>query len=360
MTFARSESQTLIENTASLLLAKANASEARRQRLSAVTPDRLALWPQLAEQGVLGAAFTEQAGGFGGTMRDLAVVMTQVGRRLVVEPVLYGAVCGRVLHAAGDTERLATFISGECVLSLAHCEGADPFAPLATQAVSAAGKYRLSGRKLAVRHADCAQAFVVSADLSGQPAWFLVDANDAGVNAETYRLLDASGGATLSFRDASARLLQSGAAAIDEALVWLLVGLAAETTGIVEALNETTFAYLGTRKQFGVPLASFQALQHRAAEMYAAAEQLRSLCNRAIDAIDDESPTRIALASAVKAFAADMGRRVGHEGVQMHGGMGVSDELDVSHYMRRLATIRAEFGSAEVHRTRFTALAGGY
>jgi alkylation response protein AidB-like acyl-CoA dehydrogenase len=339
------------------LLAEENEFEVRRRRLAGDAADRLALWPVLAEQGILGAAFAEEAGGFGGTMRDLAVIMEVAGQRLVVEPVLAAAVCGRMLLAAGELERLAALIAGEQVYAFAHMEGFDPFAVPGTLAVAAGGGYRLNGVKLAVRHADLAGHFMVTAALDGAPACFLVAADAAGVQRETFRLIDASSAATLEFADTPAALL-AGEAAVRDALLWFLNGLAAEAVGIIDALNAATFAYLGTRKQFGLTLASFQALQHRAADMFAAAEEARILTARAIAAVDEGGPGRFALASAVKALVDDAGRKVGHEAVQLHGGMGVSDELNVSHYMRRLAAIRAELGSADVHREQFAKLNG--
>lgn len=355
MSFAETEAQTMLADMAGRLLATENEFEARRHRLAASPPERLALWPYLSEHGILGAAFTEEAGGFGGTMRDLAVLMEVIGARLVVEPVLANAICGRVLAAAGDTEQLASIIAGDRILAFAHAEGFDPFALPAVTAVANAGAYRLSGEKQVIRHADLADGYVVTASLDGNPACFLVEAAAEGVQVEAFRLIDASSAATLSFMDTPARYL-AGAQVLEDGLLWALIGLAAEVVGIVDALNVATFSYLGTRKQFGVPLASFQALQHRAADMFAAAEEARGLTARAIRAVDNATPARFALASAVKALTDEAGRKIGHEAVQMHGGMGVSDELNVSHYMRRLAAIRAELGSADLHRARFAVL----
>src|SRR3546814_1239960 len=131
------------------------------------------------------------------------------------------------------------------------------------------------------------------------------------------------------------------------------MGLAAETTGIMETMNRATFEYLRTRKQFGTTLSVFQALRHSAADMFSAAEQAAHLCHRGLNAMERGEPGFSALASAMKALSDDSGKLVSHEAVQLHGGMGVSDELDVSHYLRRLAAIRAELGSADIHRGRF-------
>ncbi len=357
MSFAETESQAMLADLAGKLFAAENEFEARRHRLAGPAPNRLALWPVLAEQGILGGAFVEEAGGFGGTMRDLAVIMVAVGKSLAVEPVLAAAVCGRALLASGDTEGLAGVIAGERIFAFAHLEGFDPFALPRCTAKAAGDGYRLNGAKPAVRHADLARELVVTAALDGKPACFLVAAGAVGVSRDEFRMIDAASAATLGFADTPALLL-GGADAVADALLWALTGLAAEAVGVIDALNVATFAYLQTRKQFGVPLASFQALQHRAADMFAAAEEARILTSRLVTAVDANGPGRFALASAVKACVDDAGRRVGHEAVQLHGGMGVSDELNISHFMRRLAAIRAELGSADIHRARFAALTG--
>ncbi len=353
--FAKTETQLMLADMACRLLGDENEFEVRRHRLAGKTADRLALWPVLAAQGVLGTAFTEEAGGFGGSMRDLAVLMEVIGQHLVVEPVLASAVCGRILQAAGETDELASIIAGERIFALAYSEGFDPFAVPATTARRAGEDFCLNGQKIAVRHGDIADRLIVTARLDGAASCFLVAANAPGLRRDIFRLIDAASAATLRFADTPAKFL-GGKEVLDDALLWSLIGLCAEANGIFEALNEATFAYLDTRKQFGVTLASFQALKHRAADMLAGAEEARALTGRAIAAVDENGASRFALASGVKALVDEIGRKIGHEAVQMHGGMGVSDELNISHYMRRLAAIRAELGSADLHRGRFAIL----
>lgn len=351
MTFAVSETQTMLADMLARLLDSESSFEDRRHRLSGEHPDRLALWSVLAQQGILGAGFPEEVGGFGGSVRDIGVVMTEVGRKLVVEPVLAAMIGGRFLNHAGLD--LSALIEGNEVLAIAHDEAHDPFEPRSTTASSSeGGAYRITGRKLVVRHANIAHKLIVTASCGGETCAYLVDAQAEGVTLKAFRLIDGSSAATVDFANTPALLL-ANAETVGELLGVALVGLAAETHGIVAALNAATFEYLGTRKQFGTAIASFQALQHRAANMYMAAEEVRALVGRAIEAFDSGATDRLALASAVKALADDAGRRIGHDAVQLHGGMGVSDELDVSHYMRRLAAIRAEFGGAAAHRARF-------
>ncbi|MEJ7926215.1 acyl-CoA dehydrogenase family protein [Sphingobium sp. AN641] len=353
MTFARTETQQMFGDMLGRLLDVENDFEERRRRLSAETPDRLALWPALAEQGILGATVPEEAGGFGGSMRDLVVIMEEVGRKLVVEPVLASALTGAILHAGG--EDISGLIAGETITAFAHEEGYDPFALPETRAVRAGDGYHLHGRKMVVRHADLAHQFIVSATLDGEAGVYLVEAGAQGLVLDSYRMIDGASAATVELSGVAARRI-GGSDLIVAAIERGAIALAAEAVGIICAVNAATFAYLGTRKQFGVPLASFQALQHRSADMYAAAEEARILTERAIESFDAGAADRSALASATKVLVDDAARKVGHEAVQMHGGMGVSDELDISHYLRRLAAIRAELGSADLHRARFAGL----
>ena len=206
MTFAVTETQTILGDMLSRLLDAENNFEDRRHRLSSNNPDRLALWPVLAEQGILGAAFSEEAGGYGGTMRDIAVVMTEVGRKLVVEPVLSAAVCGKALEAAGLD--IAGLIEGHEFIAFAHDESHDPFARRATTAAqSSDGSYRVDGRKVVVRHADVADRFVVTATLDGVTKAFLVDRKAEGLQFTTFRLIDGSSAATIVFGGSPATLL---------------------------------------------------------------------------------------------------------------------------------------------------------
>ena len=193
-----------------------------------------------------------------------------------------------------------------------------------------------------------AQSIVVTAQLNGQASLFLVQRDAAGFTLDKCRMIDGSSGATITFADTPATLLGDDAL-VDDALATALTGLAAEAVGIIHAANAATFAYLQTRQQFGMPLASFQALQHRAANMFMAAVEAEALCERAIINLDATAVRTHAIASVAKAGADRAGFAAGHDAVQLHGGMGVSDELDVSHYLRRLAAIRAELGQADVH-----------
>jgi alkylation response protein AidB-like acyl-CoA dehydrogenase len=355
----------MIADTVRRLLETENEFEARRHRLAGPAPDRLALWPHFAALGITGTLFDEAFGGFGGTPRDAAVVLYEIGRTLTVEPYLAVLAAGRVLLAAGAeaVAEVAALLSGERIIILAHAESADPFAAPAVRATAEAGVFYLDGEKPVVRHGDIADGLIVTARLADTGEWgcFLLGAGTPGVRIVPQRLIDASSGAQLFFHAAPATLLLRGAAAqaaVQDALAWTIAGLAAEATGALDALIAGTAAYLNTRKQFGVTLATFQALQHRLADMFIAAQELRAITETVLDQMQaGDGPLTEGLVAALKVMMDRAGRKVGHEAVQMHGGMGVSDELNISHYMRRLACIRAEAGGEVLHLSRFAAIA---
>jgi alkylation response protein AidB-like acyl-CoA dehydrogenase len=360
--FAKTDEQALLAENVSRLMREANDFDSRRRRLGAVNPDRLALWPALADLGVLAAAFDEAHGGFAGDARTVAVIMSELGTALAVEPYLSSAiVAGRILQhctdkAAGQ-KALDAMIGGHEVFALAHNPTNGPFAAPSVASSSVGEMVTLSG----VVSADVAHQFLVPVTTAANSIdFFVVSRDQRGLSLDSYRLIDAAGAADLRFSDVkispSACLLLDAPArdVLDEAVDWGILGLAAEITGIVMTLNQITFAYLLARKQFGTALGNFQALQHRAAEMWIAAQELVAVVELAIDAFANASAsTRAALASAAKVVADKAGRRIGNDAVQLHGGMGVSDELIVSHYFRRLAAARSELGTEDMHRLRF-------
>jgi alkylation response protein AidB-like acyl-CoA dehydrogenase len=370
--FARTDDQRLLAESLRRLLAEQNEFEHRRQRLSLANPDRLALWPLLAEMGLLGLCVSEEQGGFAGDARTVATVMSELGDSLAIEPFLASAVVStRIIERAGGN--LDALLSGATIAVFANAAGHDLFAAPALRAMANADGYVLSGQLPCVRHGDVATEFLVTAQLTDDTsAIFRVSRETPGLQLDKFRLMDAAGAAKLDFTNVSLPLpnrLEFDIPVADvvvDALEWGLIGAIAEVGSIAQTLNRETFAYLGTRQQFGMTLASFQALQHRAANMFIAAEELAAIANTAIDSIegdsagdvsiDNGSTERSALISAAKTIADRAGRLIAHDAIQLHGGMGVSDELNVSHYARRLAVIRAEWGSGDLHGLRFAEL----
>jgi alkylation response protein AidB-like acyl-CoA dehydrogenase len=367
MNFAVTEEQRQLGESIQRLLAETNDFDSRRKRLRAKKPDRMALWPQFAELGVIAAAFDEAHQGFAGDPRTVAVVLSALGEALAVEPYLANAViAGRILQSSSSSlagRLIKESIAGDSVCVLAHDAGTDPFsAPSLSLDVDATGTV-LNGTLRCVRHADVAGSFLVAAANDGVVSIHHLPRDAPGLSLHAFRLIDGAGAGELVLRSVvmppESRLVfaDDTAGVLHDALEWGLLGLTAEVAGIVGALNRATFAYLGNRKQFGVPLATFQALQHRAADMFIAAEEIATAVNYAIDALcTSPCATRSAALCAAKVIADSGGRRIGHEAIQLHGGMGVSDELNVSHYARRLCAIRADLGSADAHRLRFASL----
>jgi alkylation response protein AidB-like acyl-CoA dehydrogenase len=367
LSFAVTQEQRQLAESLQRTLADINEFESRRRRLNATPPDRLALWPQLADLGVIGAAFDEASGGFAGDARTIATILCELGASLAVEPYLATAViAGRILQNStlpGVADDIDRVVAGNEICVLAHDAGADAFAAPLARAELVDGSWILSGRLRCVRHADVATSFLISAIVEGAAAIFRVPGGTRDMSIQSYRLIDGAGAGDLHLNGVrvppEARVTFAVAAReiLTEALEWGLLGLSAETAGIVNTLNTATFSYLNERKQFGVPIGTFQALQHRAADMYIAAEETVAAVDAAIESMSARPDRdRSAMLSAAKVVADEAGRLIGHEAMQMHGGMGVSDELNISHYARRLTAIRAELGSADMHRLRFASL----
>jgi alkylation response protein AidB-like acyl-CoA dehydrogenase len=218
----------------------------------------------------------------------------------------------------------------------------------------------LNGAKLAVLHGDCADRLIVSAkDVEGRLRLCLVDAAASGLSRRDFRLLDGRGAANLSFNGVHAAALaapgpaEADAEALADALNEASVALCSEALGAISALNATTNQYLKLRKQFGKIIGANQALQHRMVEMYMLQQEVRALSLAAQQALDTKDPQRDRIISGARAFTCGAARRIASEAVQMHGGIGITDELDVSHYYRRLMVIGTLFGNRECHLDRF-------
>jgi alkylation response protein AidB-like acyl-CoA dehydrogenase len=329
-----------------------------------------AAWERLAEQGVLATAFGEAWGGIAGDARTIAVTMAQLGTALDLSPYLATAViAGRILqHWADESSArsaIEAIIQGVEIVVLAHETTGDPDAPPRCTAIRRAGEWLVSGFMPAVRHAPSAHTFLVPvATADGSIQIVRLSRDHPGLTLEAYRCIDGAAGASMRITEAcvpeSAVMTLDAPAneVLDDATGWGILGLAAETAGIVGALNAATFDYLKSRKQFGTPIGDFQALRHRAADMWVEAEELLALVELGIASMGRPvGAARGSLMAAIGVVTDWAGRRIGNESVQMHGGMGVSDELNVSHYFRRLAAIRAELGSEDAYRLCFRALA---
>ena len=372
MDLSYSEDQTLLADSVARFVRNEYDFDARRALAASDTGFDADNWKSFAELGWLAIPFAEADGGLGGDPVAVMVLMEQFGRGLVVEPyapsILLG---GALVAAAGDGVQrkrlLGGLIAGETQLAFAHGEpeGRYTLAHVATRAEAADGGYSLTGRKAVVHNAEAADFIVVSARTAGATthrdglSLFVVPRGADGLALRPYRTIDGLRAAELALDGArvpSDALLGTAGGAfpvIEEVADRATAAVCAEALGIMDVLRETTLEYLKTRKQFGRPLGSFQALQHRAVDMLIACEEARSLVLMATLSLDAPPTERRRAVSAAKAHIGRAGRKVGQEAVQMHGGMGVTDELKVGHYFKRLTTIDTFFGDAAHHLDRF-------
>nr|WP_145544709.1 acyl-CoA dehydrogenase [Variovorax boronicumulans] len=331
-------------------------------------------WNQLAEIGALGALFPESVGGFGGGGFDVAVVFESLGKGLVVEPFLGALVVGRAMAQAGTAAQqalIAGLVDGSTVAALAHDEPGSHYEPtlVATRAEKNANGWVLNGAKAVVQQGQRAGLLLVSARTAGNTddaqgiSLFLVPADAEGVTWRGYPKIDGGRAAEVTLQnvqvgaDALLGTESAGADVLEHATGWGLLALAAESLGAMEVAKRDTLEYLRTRKQFGVPIGSFQALQHRMADLLIEVEQARSAVINAAAAIDgDDRIARERALSAAKFSVGRIGTRVAEEAIQLHGGIGMTWELPLAHYAKRLVMIDHQLGDEDFHLERYIAL----
>jgi alkylation response protein AidB-like acyl-CoA dehydrogenase len=372
--FRYTEEQLALQETLRRFIARDYDFERRRALTRSGSGFSADAWAQYAELGLLALPLPEDYGGLGGNGVDVMVVMEQVGRGLLLEPYLSTVVlCGGIIAACGSRDLkqqlLPAIVAGKLQIALAAYEAAGRYdlSHLASSAVQDKEGWRLTGRKSVVLDAPSADFFLVSArprggaaDLEGL-ALFLVPRETAGLTLHPYATQSGGRAADLQLSDVhveAAAVIGSGAEALDlleRGVDAAAAALCAEAAGIVSALNEATLGYLKTRKQFGVPIGVFQALQHRMADMYIAEEQIRSMAIiAATHAEDEDALARRRAISGAKAYIGQAARFVGQQAVQLHGAMGMVDDLIVSHYFKRLTMIDMTLGDTDFHLARFS------
>ncbi len=331
-------------------------------------------WEQLAEIGALGALFPEDVGGFGGAGFDVAVVFESLGKGLVVEPFLGALIVGRAIAQAGSDaqkEHIAALIDGRTVAALAYEEPGSHYEPtlVTTRADRSGDGWVLRGAKAVVQQGDRAGLLLASARTAGSDddaqgiSLFLVPGDAPGLAWRGYRKTDGGRAAELALNDVhvgAEALLGAegeGALVLEQATGWGLLALTAESLGAMEIAKRDTLEYLRTRKQFGVAIGSFQALQHRMADLLLEIEQARSAVINAAAAIDgSDRIVREKTLSAAKHSIGRIGTRVAEECIQLHGGIGMTWELPLSHYAKRLLMIDHQLGDEDHHLARYIAL----
>jgi alkylation response protein AidB-like acyl-CoA dehydrogenase len=364
MNFDYSDEQQQLADSVRKFLAQSYGFEQRKAILQSARGDSEQVWNTFAEMGLTALAVPEEHGGFGGGAIDLIPVMEACGEALVVEPLLDQIVAGRLLARCGGAARLPGAIDGSIRLAFAYLEPGRRYelAPQGTTATKAGDGWVLNGAKCVVVGAPAADQLIVSADAGGA-SLFVVDAKAQGVSLNPCRTVDGQRAADIRFDNvqlgADALLGAAGAAQplIDEAVDFAIALQCADAIGAMAFANDTTLEYLKTRKQFGVPIGSFQALQHRIVEMFIHTEQARSMAILAAAKVDGAASAaeRQRAVSAAKVKIADAARIVSQEAVQLHGGMGMTEELKISHTFRRLTTLGQRFGDADHHLERYAA-----
>ena len=363
MDFGLSDDQKLLQDTTSRVLADHGGFEQREAAMASERGWSAALWGQLARTGLTGLVAPEEHGGFGGGAVETMVVMEALGRSLALEPWLETCVLCTGLLLEGESRDLLLpgIVAGEITVSLAQFErrSRHDLADVSTVARAAEGGFALDGGKTLVLHGDSARWFVDSARLDGEIALFLVEAQGAGVSLRGYRTQDGRRAAEIGFAGAKATLLagpERGLALLERARDTAIAGLCAEAVGAMSLAHEMTVDFLKIRKQFGVAIGGFQALQHRAADMYIALEQARSMAMLAAMALAEEPESRARQVRAAKIQIGRSGKFIGQQAVQLHGGIGVTMDYALGHAFKRLAMIDAMHGDADHH---LGLLAGG-
>ena len=358
MNFTHTEERQMLADMASRFVRERYTIDARHKAAASDEGYDGATFVEMAELGLVGALFPEEAGGFGGAGHDIAVVFEALGSGLVVEPFLATLLAGTCLADTGQAELMEEVVSGATRVTLAYTEPSSRYdlGHVTTKAVEADGEWRLTGHKAVALNADTADKLVVTARISGDDhdgqgiGLFLVDAVAEGVERRPYPTVDGYRMADVFLRDTPATQIagQGQALAIlERAVARATLAVGAEALGAIEVAIALTLDYLKTRKQFGVPIGRFQALQHRMADMMIEREQIRSAVINAAGHIDgDERDFHI---SVLKNLVGRSGRMIAEEAIQMHGGIAMTWEYAVGHFSKRIVMIDHLFGDVDYH-----------
>jgi alkylation response protein AidB-like acyl-CoA dehydrogenase len=372
--FNLSEEQTAIRDSLTRFLQKDYSFEQRRALTKTELGHSAEAWATYAELGLLALPFPDSVGGLGGNAIDTMLVSETLGGSLALEPFLASVVLSGSLLAdiGSDAQRdtlLGGITQGTLTVSLAHGEAGARYnlQHVATTAKKSGDGWELNGHKAVVLGAPSANKLLVSARTSGGEydangiSLFVVDAKAPGVTIRAYATQDSQRAGDVLLKnvkvgaDALVGAADKAFPALEHAIDRGIAALCAEAVGVMAALNAATLEYLKQRHQFGQPIGKFQVLQHRMADMAIATEQSRSLALLAAVKVDEaDAAERRRHVSAAKAYIGQAGRTVGQGAVQMHGGMGVTDELNVSHFFKRLTVINATFGDADHHLGKFS------
>lgn len=375
MDFSFTSEQDQLRDTVARLVRQQYDFDTRRKVAKSETGWRPEMWAQFAELGLLGASFSEEEGGFGGGPIEAMIISEEFGKGLVIEPYLQTVILGGNFlrfggSAAQKEEHIAGLVGGENIFAFAYSEPKSRYDlnDVSTTAKKDGAGYSLNGHKAVVIGAPFATHLFVTARTSGGQrdksgiTVFLVPKNAKGVSTRDYPTVDGLRASEVYFEnvvvgaDAVIGEVDNGLPLVEKVVDYAIAALCAEACGCFKVLNEATIAYAKQRKQFGQPIANFQVLQHRMVDMFMAAEQAISMTYMVTLKLDEADKARKLAASGAKVQIGKAGRLISQDAVQIHGGMGMTDELNVGHFFKRATMIESQFGNTDWHLRRYTEL----
>ena len=377
MDFSFTEEQSMLRDTVASYLADPYDFDKRRAAVGKEPGWRPEVWKAFAEElGILGAPFSEELGGLGGGPIDNMIVMEEFGKALVVEPYLGTVVIGGgfLKHSghAGAADLIGSVIEGKTLFAFAQAEPQSRYnlASVATTAKKDGAGWTLNGHKAVVMGAPFATHLIVTARTSGGErdaggiSVFLVDKSAKGVTTRDYPTVDGNRASEVYFEnvsvgaDALIGTADNGLPLVEKVVDEAIAAVCAEACGVLSRLHTGTLEYTKQRKQFGAPISSFQVLQHRMVDMFINVEQAISMTYMANIKVSDDAE-RAKAASAAKVQIGKACRFVGQNAIQLHGGMGMTDEMAIGHYFKRATMIESAFGSVDHHLARYETLSLG-
>ena len=375
MDFTFNEEQTLIQDQVDQFIQKEYDWETRQSLSNSDLGFGDDNWQKFAELGWLGISTSEECGGFGGSAIESMLIMEAFGKGLVVEPFLETIImCGGLLDEHGTDQQkssiLESAIEGKMHLAMAYAEPQSRFnlSDVVTEAKEEGDSFVLNGYKSVVMNGPSANKLIVSARTSGAQldengiTLFLIDGDAEGLNKTNYKTVDGRRASDLTIenvkvtKDDIIGQINDGFALLDSSIDRAILAISAEAVGAMEVLYKTTVEYTKTREQFGTSIGKFQVLQHRMVDMFMEYEQCKSLLYMATMKQEEGSIDSKKAISGLKYQVGKAGKFIGQQAVQLHGGMGVTDELNVGHYFKRLTTIGTIFGNTDYHLKKYSSL----
>ena len=375
MDFTFNEEQSLIQDQVDQFVQKEYDWETRQSLSNSELGFGEDNWKKFAELGWLGISVSEDSGGFGGSAIESMLIMEAFGKGLVVEPFLETVImAGGLIDDYGSDQQKSSFlepaIAGEMHLALAYAEPQSRFnlSDVVTEAKADGDNFIINGYKSVVMNGPSADQIIVSARTSGTQldengiSLFIIDANASGLDKTNYKTVDGRRASDLTFENVSVskeNLIgdqDKGLEILDSAIDKAILAISAEAVGAMEVLYKTTVEYTKTREQFGTAIGKFQVLQHRMVDMFMEYEQCKSLLYMATMKHEEKAEDAKKAISGLKYQVGKAGKFIGQQAVQLHGGMGVTDELNVGHYFKRLTTVGTIFGNTDYHLKKYTSL----